>query len=97
MTTWSAGSLVTSTATFAPADPGADPESMTVTLKYRAPGGAVQSVVYPDAFITRVSEWVYSAELDSTGLPGKWAVQWEGAGSVQAIGAREYQITSAIL
>lgn len=91
-----AGNLITSTATFAntsgtPADP------TTVTLKYLAPGGTVQTVVYPAAFITRVSTGVYSAEFDSTGLPGLWVAEWLGTGTVQAANATTWTITQVLL
>jgi hypothetical protein len=100
MTTWMAGSLVTSTATFVSNQPGqvgqvADPT--TITLKYVAPGGTVQTVVYPNALITRVSQGIYSAEFDSTGKAGPWTVEWIGTGNVQAIDAATWTITSAVL
>lgn len=94
---WMAGSLVTSTATFVSTATGQPADPTTITLKYVAPGGTVQSAVYPNAMITRVSTGVYSAELDSTGKAGPWTVEWIGTGAVQAIAAASWMITSAVL
>ena len=92
-----AGTLVTSTATFASTETGQVADPTTVTLKYRPPGGATQTVTYPNALITRVSTGVYSAELDSTGLPGPWTAEWIGTGAVQAIESDTWTIGPAAL
>ena len=92
-----AGSLVTSTVTFTSEATGLPADPTTVTLKYLPPGGTVTTVAYPNAAITRVSEGVYAAELDSTGLPGNWTVEWIGTGNVQAIADSGYVITQAAL
>jgi hypothetical protein len=97
MNSWMAGSLVTSTATFVSEATGQVADPTTITLKYVAPGGTVQTVAYPNAMITRVSAGVYSAELDSTGKAGPWTVEWIGTGNVQAIAAATWTITSAVL
>ena len=94
---WMAGSLVTSTATFVAEATGSATDPTTIVLKYLAPGSGVQTVTYPNAFITRVSAGVYSAEFDSTGLPGAWAAEWIGTGTVQAIAASSWRITGALL
>ena len=93
---WMAGSLVTSTATFVSTATGLAADPTTVTLKYRSPAG-LTTVTYPNAFISRVSTGVYSAELDSTGLPGAWTAEWIGTGAVQAIASSTWTITSAAL
>ena len=97
MSTWMAGSLVTSTATFVSEATNTAADPTTVTLKYLAPGGTVQAIVYPDARITRISAGVYSAEFDTTGKAGPWTVEWIGTGAVQAIAAAAWAITSAVL
>lgn len=96
MSSWMAGSLVTSTATFVSAATGLAADPTTVTLKYRSPAG-LTTIVYPDARITRVSTGAYSAELDSTGLPGSWVAEWIGTGAVQAIAAACWTIGQAAL
>lgn len=93
---WIAGSLVTSTATFVN-DEGQQADPTAIVLKYLPPGGSVQTATYPNALITRVSAGVYAAELDSTGLPGSWTVEWIGTGAVQAIADSAYVITQAAL
>ncbi len=97
MTTWTAGSLVTSTATFTLTSTGVATDPSTITLKYLAGSGSVITKVYPDAFITKVSAGVYSAELDTTALPGTWVVEWIGTGTVQAIASATWTITAAPL
>lgn len=94
---WMAGSLVTSTATFVSTATGTAADPTTIVLKYLEPGSGVQTVTYPDAFITRVSAGVYSAELDTTSLPGAWTVEWIGTGAVQAIAASSWTVTRAPL
>lgn len=94
---WMAGSLVTSTATFIAEATGTATDPTTIVLKYLEPGGGVTTVTYPNAFITRVSTGVYSAELDTTGLPGGWVAEWIGTGAVQAIAASTWTITRAPL
>lgn len=95
---WIAGSLVTSTATFVSEATGLATDPTTIILKYLPPGaGGVQTVTYPNALITRLSAGVYAAELDSTGLPGDWTVEWIGTGAVQAIADGGYVITQAAL
>lgn len=95
--TWMAGSLVTSTATFISEATGLAADPSTVTLKWLQPGSSVQTATYPSATVTRVSAGVYSAEFDSTGLPGLWAAEWIGTGTVQAIAASSWRITGAML
>ena len=92
-----AGTLMTSTVTFASEQTGQAADPTTVTLKYLPPGGSVQTVVYPATGITRVSAGVYSAELDTTGLPGDWTVEWIGTGAVQAIEDGSFPIAQAAL
>lgn len=92
-----AGSLVTSTATFTAEATGDATDPTTIVLKYLEPGSGVTTVTYPDAFITRVSAGVYSAELDTTSLPGAWTVEWIGTGAVQAIAAASWTVTRAPL
>lgn len=94
---WMAGSLVTSTATFISEATGSATDPTTIVLKYLQPGSSVTTVTYPNAFITRVSAGVYSAEFDTTSLPGSWAVEWIGTGAVQAIAASSWRVTGALL
>jgi hypothetical protein len=94
-----AGSLVTTTVTFVSTETGQPADPTTITLKYLppGPGQTVQVVVYPNAFITRVSQGVYSAELDTTSLPGNWVDEWFGTGNVQAIQVGGFTVTQAAL
>jgi hypothetical protein len=95
-----AGSLITSTATFANAA-GSPADPSTITLKYRAGSGPTVVAVYPAPAITRVSAGVYQALLDTTGWAGPgdqlWAVQWSGTGLVQAIADSYWFVTPAAL
>ena len=92
-----AGTLITSTVTFTSEATGQPTDPTTITLKYLPPGGSVQTVTYPNALITRVSAGVYAAELDSTGLPGIWTVEWAGTGAVQVTADSGYTIAQALL
>lgn len=86
---WISGTLVTSTATFTNEQTGAVADPTTITIKYNTVAGTVTTVVYPAAGITRVSEGVYQAAIDTTGWAGPGdlfqQVQWTGTGAVQAI------------
>lgn len=95
---WTAGSLVTSTATFVSEATGQPADPTTITVKYLPPGGGgVQTITYPNALITRVSAGVYATELDTTGLPGNWTVEAIGTGAVQAIADSGFTIAQALL
>lgn len=97
------GSLVTSTATFTNTS-GTPTDPTTITLKVQSPNGTVNTYTYPNAFITRVSTGVYSAEIDTTGLTGyhgpiteTFVVEWIGTGNVQAINSTSWPVTPAPL
>lgn len=95
--TWTAGSLVSSTATFTLTSTGLATDPSTITLKYLPGSGSAVTIVYPAAGITRVSAGVYQASLDTTGKPGTWTVEWIGTGAVQAIATDTWTITAAPL
>ena len=97
MTTFMAGGLVTSTATFTATSTGLATDPTTITLKYLPGSGSAVTIIYPDARITRVSTGVYSAELDTTGKTGTWTADWTGTGAVQAIAADSWTVTAAPL
>jgi hypothetical protein len=92
-----AGDLITSTATWVSEATGQPTDPTTITLKYLPPGGSVTVIVYPATGVTRASAGVYVAELDTTGLPGDWIVQWAGTGAVQKVGKSGFTIEQAAL
>jgi hypothetical protein len=93
-------SLVTVTATFLD-DTGSPADPTTITLKYKAGTADTVTVVYPDSPLTRLSEGVYQAELDTTGFDGpglqQWTVQFTGTGTVQAIAVATFPVIPAAL
>lgn len=95
--TFTAGSLVTSTATFVLTSTGSAADPTTIVLKVLEAGGTVTTYTYPNAFITRVGTGVYSAEIDTTGQNGVATVEWIGTGAVQAIAASSWLVTGAPL
>lgn len=99
-TPYMSGSLVTSTATFLD-DTGTPADPDTITLKYKAGTAGTVTAVYPDDPVTRVSEGIYQAELDSTGFTGpglqQWTVEWIGTGTVQAIAVATFTVVPAAL
>ena len=77
---------MTSTATFT--NPGiSDPvDPAVITLEHSVSNGQVTTWTYGGTgSIVRVSTGVYSAELDTTELPGSWAVKWAGTGACAAV------------
>lgn len=84
-----AGNIFTTTVTFSvPNGEGqselTDPS--TITLKFRVGGGATTTWVYQGTGgIEKVSTGVYTADIDTTGLPGAWTVEWVGTGTCAAV------------
>lgn len=88
------GTAVTTTCTFTV--PGeSDPVDPTVvTLSFRVSSGSVTTWTYlGSGSIVRVSEGVYSAELDTTELPGSWALKWQGTDACAAVGVTTFPVT----
>lgn len=89
-----AGSLITSTATFASTTTGNPADPTTVVVKVRQ-GATTTTYTYPNAFITKVSTGIYSCEIDTTGQAGPGTVEWIGTGVVQAISASTWFTSGA--
>lgn len=79
------GTTITTTATFT--NPGVatpvDPSTVSVTFALQNHRSVTWNYM-GSGLIIRVSQGVYSAELDTTGLPGQWIVQWAGTGACAA-------------
>jgi hypothetical protein len=89
-----AGTAVTSTVTFQNPGVTSPVDPTTVTLKYRVSSGSVTTWEYEGAgSISKVSTGVYSAELDTTELPGSWVVEWVGTGDCSAVETAQFQVT----
>jgi hypothetical protein len=94
---WTAGSLVTSTATFTLTSTSAVADPTTVEIKVKVGQLAEATYTYPNAYITRVSTGVYSANIDTTGATGVMTIEWIGTGAVQAIGFTQDNVAAAPL
>lgn len=72
--------------------PSVDPTSVTLTV---IPGSGAAPVVHVygvGGFITKVSTGVYSAELDTTGAPGRWSVKWIGTDACAAVWVQGFSV-----
>ena len=98
-----AGTAITTTCVFsvpvygeAPADwPPVDPS--TVQLIY-IPGTGASPVTWTYGgvgSIVRVSEGVYSAELNTSGTDGRWQVKWVGTGACAAVSIAGFPVEPA--
>ena len=83
-----AGTAVTTTVTFTTPPEGILTDPTAVTLKFRWGNNAATVWTYGGTgSIVRVSEGVYSAELDTSGTVGvaNWMVEWIGTGACAAV------------
>jgi len=95
------GNGVTTTVTFTNPVPGqnpstwppVDPTSVTVTFIPGTGGTPVTWTYGVGPFIQQVSTGVYSAELDTTGALGRWAVKWQGTGDCAAVSVQGFEVT----
>ena len=99
VTTVYAGTSVTTTATFTNPDQPATPvDPTTVTLKFRVSGGAVTTWTFGGSgSIVKVATGIYSAELDTTSMPGDWELEWIGTGTCAAVNVASFLVQAAPL
>jgi hypothetical protein len=65
-----------------------------VSLTFIAGTGASPVVWhYGTDAITRVSQGIYTAELDTTSKPGRWGVKWIGTDACAAVWVAGFQVT----
>lgn len=92
MNTYLTGALVTvstqtgpfSDSTGTPVDPS------VVTLAIRDPTGTVTTYTYGSSGINRVSTGIYTYNVDTTGLPGRFEYKWVGTGDCQALDIEQF-------
>src|SRR3974390_3085148 len=93
-----AGTAITTTATFTTPDSAVAVDPTTVTLKFQVAGGSTTTWTYGSVgSIAEIGIGVYSAELDTTGNPGNWTVEWIGTGICAAVGVSTFTIQAAPL
>ena len=101
MNTYPSGTLVRTSAINWTQLGGGIADPTTITLKYRAGGGSITTVTYPNSPIVRDSQGNYHADLDTTGFAGPglqlWEVEWIGTGTVQVIGNDSWQVSAPTL
>jgi hypothetical protein len=97
------GTAITANVTFTLPTYGATPNNWPVTdptsvsLTVSAPNGVTTYNYGQSGFITRLSVGVYTAELDTTNLPGNWMVQWQSTGVCAAVWAGGFQVVPSPL
>jgi hypothetical protein len=87
------GTAVTTTCTFTTAA-GALMDPSVITVSYRAGSAAAVTWTYGGGQITRVSQGVYTAELDTTNNAGYWQVKWTGTGACAAVSLSTFPVTA---
>lgn len=100
MNVYMSGTMVRSAAAFAD-DTGAAADPSSVVLKYKKGAGSTTTVTYPSSPIVKDATGGYHANFDTTGWAGpdslRYVAQWQGTGTVQAIGSDEWDVTPPAL
>ena len=89
-----AGQVVSLEGTFVDVASGDPVDPTTVVLVYRVASTAPVTYVYgaEGSPIERESAGVYSAEIDTTGLPGTWVYEWASQDTGQGIQAGSFVV-----
>jgi hypothetical protein len=57
----------------------------TITVAYKVNNGTWTTYTYGVSTISRVSQGMYTATLDTTSLPGQWTIKWTGTGACKVV------------